>query len=87
MNNKAAQTDWRAVAAVYRKRIHGICLLVALGCYIAMGLGLAKLLEIFHVPPIWVENVALLAWLPLGFVANWLKNCLEDWSDKGVPKP
>jgi len=87
MSTTAEQTDWRAVAAEYRKRIHTMCTFAAFGCYLAMGFGLATLLEIFRVSPVWVANIALFAWVPLGFVALWVKNCLDDWSDKGVPTP
>jgi hypothetical protein len=87
MSTSAEQIDWRAVAAEYRKRIHSICTFAAFGCYFAMALGLAKLLEIFRLSTVWVENIALIAWLPLGVVAYWIKNRLEDWSDKGIPRP
>lgn len=84
---EAETTNWRAVASVYRKRIHSICLYAAFLFYAALGVGAAKIFEWLHVDPVWVESITLFIWLPLGIAAYYAKNLLEDLADKDLPQP
>lgn len=72
--------DWRAAADVYRQRLLSMCWWTAFAGYVAGGLALARLLEIAGVSEAWMDTLAMVAWLPLGASAWWLKNRLEDWA-------
>lgn len=77
--------DWRAVAQVYRKRLHDVCLWLALIAYIGAGVLLSWVMKRAHVSASWGETIAMVVWIPLGAGAWWFKNRLEDWADRGLP--
>jgi hypothetical protein len=79
--------NWRAVAAEYKRRLHAICSVTAMTFYAASGFGIAKLIEQLHLDSVTVENIAAFVWLPLGALAFYLKNRLEDWADRQLPSP
>jgi hypothetical protein len=87
MQTEAEPTNWRAVAAAYKKRLHSLCVFSAFALYVTLVVGTGRLLEWLRVEPVWVENIALFIWLPLGGVAYYAKNRFEDWADKGLPQP
>jgi len=86
MPQESEPTNWRAVAAEYRKRLHTVCFVVALAAYAGMNYLTALTLDWLDVEPVWVETIAMFVWLPLGFVAWHLKSKLEDWAGKGLPR-
>jgi hypothetical protein len=79
--------NWQGVAAEYRRRLHSVCSFAALTLYVATCFGLAQLAEGLSLDPIWVENIALFIWLPMGALAFYFKNRLEDWADRRLPRP
>lgn len=79
-----AQPDWKAVAMVYRKRLNTICVLAAFASYVAMAYVTSLILEWLHLDSAWVETIAMIVWLPLGAVAYYIKNRLEDWAERGA---
>jgi hypothetical protein len=79
--------NWRTVAAEYRRRLHVLCFLAAFALYLAFCFGLSRLSESLHLEAVWVENIAMFIWFPLGAIAFYFKNLLEDWVDRGLPSP
>lgn len=59
-------------------RIAAIGNLAGLAAFGAIG-GLVATAIPAATPQVWVETIALFAWMPIGFFAWWIKAATEDW--------
>jgi len=74
-------------AAELTKRIGSVTWLVGFAIYVALCMAAVWLARRLHMDPVNIETLTSIIWLPMGAVAIWVKNRIEDYMLRPIDSP